>query len=183
MALFCDPFNTCGVDQSHRLVSQGIPFSPHLIDPGAHGCLSLPRGSELVSVALHFCPLSSWPESMSVYRAGIQLLSPPSKGHRKPLFAGISASSCPRSHAHSPLSPPGVQLDATLCDAPFRSLKATSGSEFPPLLCCSPLLASVTRTLTAVSSLVSSSPIPIPAFTVVWMDLGQNAVDRTWVLR
>ena len=135
MALFCDPFNTCGVDQSHRLVSQGIPFSPHLIDPGAHGCLSLPRGSELVSVALHFCPLSSWPESMSMYRAGIQLLSPPSKGHRKPLFAGISASSCPRSHAHSPLSPPGVQLDATLCDAPFRSLKATSGSEFPPLLC------------------------------------------------
>lgn len=83
MALFFDPFNTCGVDQSHRLVSQGIPFSPHLIDPGAHGRPSLPRGSELVSVALHFCPLSSWPESMSVYRAGIQLLSHPSKGHRK----------------------------------------------------------------------------------------------------
>lgn len=58
-----------------------------------------------------------------------------------------------------------------------------SGSTFPRLLSWFTLLVSVTRTLTAVSSLVFGSPLPIPTFTVVWMDIGQNAVERTWVLR
>lgn len=162
------------MDQSHGF--KGVPFRPHLIDPYAHcppcPCQGAPSPCPSPSTSVPFRPgqrvrpcreqeSDSCHVALKVtenrsFSAGtpssIQL---PQKS--RPLFALSSA--CPTVH------------HAVWCsfEGAFKSI---SVSEFPRSRCWFRWLASFTRTLTAVLSLVPTSSPLIPTFTVVWADLG-----------